>query len=456
MTVEQSEVVDIPGATLTDRAEGGPAVRRLRLFDEQGRLVGDLGKARSSIGQQNSNDVVLEDKTVSRFHCEILLDGSEPRVRDLESRNGTWLDGTRIGLAYLRDGARLRVGRTNLLIKLGQERVAQDVSSRTELGPLLGSSVPMRAAFALLEKAAASDTTVLLDGETGTGKEGAAEALHMLGARHDKPLVVVDCAGIPPSLMESELFGHDKGSFTGASTRRVGAFEAAEGGTILLDEIGELPLELQPKLLRVLERKEIRRIGTNAMTRLDVRVIAATHRDLRAAVNHGAFRADLYFRLSVVHITLPTLRERPDDIPLLVERLLQRLGAGQAVSAELQRPEFLASLQRASWPGNVRELRNFLERCVVFQRPLSIDAAGNESQPASAQSGPASFAEARQQALDAFERGYLKSLLERNEGKVAAAAQEGGIGRTHLYRLLHRHGLLPESARAPKGSDTED
>jgi DNA-binding NtrC family response regulator len=448
MAGEQDELLEIPGGTLVDRATAGPAVRRLRLLDAAGHVVGDLAKARSSIGQQASNDVVLGDRTVSRFHCEILLDQGQARVRDLESRNGTWLDGTRVVEAYLRDGAELRLGRTALVVKVGEERVEQPVSERTELGPLVGQSVPMRAAFALLEKAAATDTTVLLDGETGTGKEGAAEALHLLSPRRDKPLVVVDCAAIPANLMESELFGHDKGSFTGAVARRIGAFEEADGGTIFLDEIGELPLSLQPKLLRVLERKEIRRVGSNQMQRLDVRVVAATHRDLRAAVNHGTYRSDLYFRLSVVHITLPPLRDRLEDIPLLAARLLQRMGAREDVSAALLHPEFLASLQRASWPGNVRELRNFLERCVVFQQALPLDqkeTGGGE---------PASFTEERQRAIDAFERRYLQNLLSAHDGKVAAAAQQAGVGRAHLYRLLHKHGLLTAQERS--GGEPED
>jgi two-component system response regulator GlrR len=294
----------------------------------------------------------------------------------------------------------------------------------------------LRAVFAQLERAAVTDATVLLEGETGTGKEGAAEALHAGSLRHDRPLVVVDCAAIPANLLESELFGHEKGSFTGAAARRVGAFEEADGGTVLLDEIGELPLELQPKLLRVLERKEIRRVGTNQMSRLDVRVIAATHRDLREAVNNHTYRADLYFRLSVVRITVPPLRERPEDIPLLVEHFLRRLGARATTALELQRPDFLAGLQRHAWPGNVRELRNFIERCLVFQQPLPLEADADAHVPAS-------FAEARQRAINGFERSYLAQLLASHGGRVAAAAQAAGVGRAHLYRLLHKHGLVP-------------
>jgi two-component system response regulator GlrR len=249
-----------PLETLPLKPSGAPAVRRLRLVDPAGRAVADLVKARASLGQQPGSDVVIDDPSVSRFHCEILLDEGTARVRDLSSRNGTWVDGTRVVESFLRDGAELRLGRTVLKVALGEERVEQLISERTELYPLVGKSNLMRAAFALIEKAAPTDTTVLIEGETGTGKEGAAEALHLGSKRRDKPLVVVDCASIPAGLIESELFGHERGSFTGATLRRIGAFEEADGGTIFLDEIGELPLDLQPKLLRVLERREIRRV----------------------------------------------------------------------------------------------------------------------------------------------------------------------------------------------------
>ena len=427
-----------PSETLPLDSSALAAVRRLRLLDAKGRAVGDLVKARASLGQQPSNDVVIDDPSISRFHCEILLDEGSARVRDLSSRNGTFVDGTRVVESFLRDGAELRLGRTVLKVALGDERVKQLVSERTELGPLVGTSLQMRAAFALIEKAAPTDTTVLIEGETGTGKEGAAEALHLGSNRRDKPLVVVDCASIPAGLIESELFGHEKGSFSGATLRRIGAFEEADSGAILLDEIGELPLELQPKLLRVLERREIRRVGGNAVSRVDVRVIAATHRDLRAAVNHREFRADLYFRLSVVRITLPPLRERPDDIPLLAAHLLKRMGAKPEVAAALQEPGFISGLLRASWPGNVRELRNFLERCVTLREKLPLD----EPQP-----GATSFTESRQRAIDDFERRYLQEAMARSQGKVALAAQQAGVGRAYLYRLLHKHGLLAAQDR---------
>ena len=427
-------------STFRDRTDTQVAVRRVRLMDGAA-TVADLAVLRSSLGKHPSNDVVLTDRTVSRFHCEMLLDESGARVRDLNSRNGTYVDGIRVVEGYLHDGAELRIGRTALRVRFGDERVALPLSDRSELGPLVGSSVAMRAAFALLEKAAPTDTTVLLEGETGTGKEGAAEALHLCSPRRDKPLVVVDCASIPANLIESELFGHEKGSFTGATAHRIGAFEEADGGTVFLDEIGELPIDLQPKLLRVLERKEIRRVGTNAMSRVDVRVIAATHRDLRAAVNERKYRADLYFRLSVVRIALPPLRERAEDIPLLVRRLLERMGVRPEASAELQKPKFLAALQRHAWPGNVRELRNFLERCVVFQRALAPDG----SEPSGRDGEAIGYADGRRRSIDTFERQYLEKLMAAHDGKVIAAAQQAGIGRAHLYRLLHKHGLNPKS-----------
>ncbi|HZR09821.1 MAG TPA: sigma 54-interacting transcriptional regulator [Myxococcales bacterium] len=408
-------------------------IRRVRLLGLSGEIVADLSQPRSSIGQLPANDVVLADRAVSRFHCEILLENGQARIRDLESRNGTWVDRTRVLEAFLSDGAELRLGATVLRVSIGQDRLQQELSPRTEMGPLVGRSAAMRAAFALLEKAAPTNTTVLIEGETGTGKEGAAEALHLGSPRRDRPLTVVDCAAIPANLMESELFGHAKGAFTGAGTSRSGAFEEAAGGTIFLDEIGELPLELQPKLLRVLERREVRRVGSNSVTPIDVRVVAATHRDLRAAVNHGTFRSDLYFRLSVVRIRLPPLRERAEDIPALVAHFVGRMGVPGPVAAELMRPEFIASLVRASWPGNVRELRNFIERCAVFQQPMPLE------EPATA--APATFPEARHRALDEFERRFLEQLMLRHDGKVAAAAQQAGIGRAHLYRLLHKHGL---------------
>jgi DNA-binding NtrC family response regulator len=297
--------------------------------------------------------------------------------------------------------------------------------------------------FALMERAAASDVTVLLEGETGTGKSQAAESIHRQSARRDHPFLVVDCGALPPNLLESELFGHEKGAFTGAVTRRVGVFEEARGGTVFLDEVGELPLELQPKLLRVLEARDIRRLGTNVHTPVDVRIVTATNRDLRAEVNAGRFRSDLYFRLAVVKIPLPPLRQRSEDIPAIVEKLLSGLGSDARVKATLLDPAFVVQLQRAAWPGNIRELRNHLERCVVLQETL-LPGEGEESGRPE-EGGPSvidarvPYPEARRRALDTFERQYVEALLQLHGGMVSQAAASADIDRVHLYRLIKRH-----------------
>jgi DNA-binding NtrC family response regulator len=236
------------------------------------------------------------------------------------------------------------------------------------------------------------------------------------------------------------LFGHERGAFTGAAGQRIGAFEEAATGTLFLDEVGELPTDLQPKLLRALEKREIRRVGSNRMKLVDVRVVCATNRDLRTDVNAGRFRADLYYRLGVVRVQLPPLRGRLEDVPLLVEAILRRLSADETMRALLTAPDFLAALARAAWPGNVRELRNFLQRCLVFRQALPVSEVGPgiAAQPIDMWN----YADARKRALDDFERHYLEALLARHDGRVVLAAQEAGVARAHIYKLLKKHGLL--------------
>jgi transcriptional regulator with GAF, ATPase, and Fis domain len=362
----------------------------------------------------------------------------------LGSRNGTVVDGVRVKEASLRSGSLLQLGRVSLRFELPGGKSELAVSPHKSFGSLVGTSIAARSSFALMERAAASDSTVLLEGETGTGKSQAAESIHKLSTRHDHPFLVVDCGAIPANLLDSELFGHERGAFTGATTHRVGVFEEAKGGTVFLDEIGELPPELQPKLLRVLEAREIRRIGTNNYVRVDVRVIAATNRDLRAEVNASHFRSDLYWRLAVVTIALPPLRQRREDIPAIVEKMLPALGIDPRVREALKEPAYMAQLQRAPWPGNMRELRNHLERCAVLQEALD---PGLESEGTPTESPPVAFdshvpySAARRRALDAFERFYVKALLEFHKGKVSEAAESAGIDRVHLYRLIKRHRL---------------
>ncbi len=418
---------------------GPPAVRSFHLVVEEGLAAGAEWRSvtpRCAIGSHPSNDLVVEDATVSRFHCEVRVAADGARVRDLDSKNGTTVDGVRVVEAWLRGGSRIRLGRTIVRFQYGTAVHPLPLSERTEFGSLVGVSVAMRTAFALLERAAATDTTVLLEGETGTGKEGAARGLHDAGARRGGPFVVVDCGAIPAGLLESELFGHERGAFTGATTTRIGAFEEASGGTIFLDEIGELPLELQPKLLRAIEHRQLRRVGSNEHRTVDVRLIAATHRDLRADVNEGRFRPDLYFRLAVVRVQLPPLRERPEDIPALASRIISTLRTAPTAPAPLD-VATLAALQRGAWPGNVRELRNHLERCAVLGGPVPLEGPPS-GRPAIDASMP--YAEARELVLDDFERRYLEDLLRRHDG-IAGAARAAGINRAYLYRLLQRHGL---------------
>nr|WP_239470921.1 sigma 54-interacting transcriptional regulator [Archangium violaceum] len=430
----------------TRRGMEPSSVRRFRLTVLEGPSPGTVwesGADRCSIGSHPLNDLVLDDETVSRFHCEVRIGTDGARVKDLDSLNGVVVDGVQVLESFLRGGSLLRLGRATVRFDFSSERNKLPLSDTTRLGSLVGTSAVMRACFARMERAAGTDVTVLLEGETGTGKSQAAQAIHQSSSRRDRPFLIVDCGAIPANLLESELFGHEKGAFTGAASRRVGAFEEAQGGTIFLDEIGEIPLELQAKLLRVLEERQIRRLGSNVHVPVDVRIIAATHRDLRAEVNAGRFRSDLFFRLAVVRISLPALRERPEDIPVIAEQLLAGAGADPERLAPLRTPEFLSRLQQFAWPGNVRELRNYLERCLVFEEamPLSEEDGPAWNVPSTLSALP--YPEARRRAIDEFERRYLQSLLERHQGKVAQAAAEAQMDRVYFYRLMRRHNLKP-------------
>ena len=395
-----------------------------------------------AIGSHPLSGLVVDDPTVSRFHCELVGDARGVRVRDLGSKNGTVVDGVRVHDAEPKDGSLLRLGRAVVRVSFSPEPQARRLSTRTRFGGLVGESAALRATFALLERAAATTATVLIDGETGTGKGAMAEAIHAESARRDKPFVVVDCGAMSPTLLDSELFGHEKGAFTGAERARAGAFEEADGGTLFLDEIGELPLDLQPKLLRVLENREVRRLGQNLRRPVDFRLVAATNRDLRAEVNAGRFRSDLYYRLAVVKITSPPLRSRPEDLPALCRAILEGLGATAAEIAAMTAPEVLSRLAGSAWPGNVRELRNYLERSLVLEGPAPL-AATDAAAPAGAAAGPAidptvPYAEARRRMLDDFERRYAEAVLAAHGGKVAAAARAAGVARYSFYRLLRR------------------
>jgi two-component system, NtrC family, response regulator GlrR len=389
---------------------------------------------RFTIGSDPRADMILHDRTVSRFHAEIAIEDDRVAIHDLGSHNGTFVDDVSIVHAYLAPAARIRIGATVLAFSTEGAPIRVALGGE-QFGAMVGRSPVMRAVFARLARAAASDATVLLTGETGTGKELAAEAVHAASKRAAGPFAIVDCAAVARDLIESELFGHERGAFTGAHAARPGAFESAHGGTVFLDEIGELELDLQPKLLRALERREVKRVGSDRWQPIDVRIVAATNRDLRAEVNAGRFRSDLYYRLAVIEVRLPSLRERRDDLPLIVDALLDRMGMAACPEARLLRsPEGQAELARHPWPGNVRELRNYVERCVAMaERPPLVDA--REPAPAD------DLRTARKQWTAEREKAFLEDLLVRHDGNVSAAARAAGYDRKHLYRLLWRHGL---------------
>jgi transcriptional regulator with GAF, ATPase, and Fis domain len=396
------------------------------------------------IGKAPDNDVVLNDDTVSRHHCELTRANDGVHVRDLGSTNGTKVQGARVSEAVVGPGTVLKVGEVEIALRPAVRNVEVLPSEKTWFGAAIGQSLAMRTIFGVLERIAKTDATVLLEGETGTGKDVLARAIWTESARPQGPFVVVDCGAVSYSLLESELFGHERGAFTGAVAARVGAFELADGGTVFLDEIGELPLDVQPKLLRVLEAREFRRVGGNRTMKSDVRVLVATKRSLQREVQAGKFREDLYFRLAVVPITVPPLRARRDDIPMLVEHILRASGGGLTVG-----PETMQGLMAHDWPGNVRELRNVLERAVYMARATGQTELNLVSLPTSGGIGGdvfhfepgKSYRETRARYDAEFERRYVKWLLGRHAGNVSAAAREAKMDRKHLHDMAKKHGL---------------
>ncbi|MCB9595517.1 MAG: sigma 54-interacting transcriptional regulator [Sandaracinaceae bacterium] len=429
--------------------------------DDRGRekiIEGDLFR----IGKSRDNELVLQDETVSRAHCEIVRERRGYLLRDLGSTNGTLLDGAEIKEAWLKPGAVITVGKVELKVRPFSERIEILPSSSSTFGEAVGKSVSMRAVFGLLERLGPTDATVLIGGETGTGKDVLARAIHATSPRAKAPFIVVDCGAVVGSLIESELFGHEKGAFTGATASRQGAFELAHGGTLFLDEIGELPLDLQPKLLRVLETRSFRRVGGNTSHAVNIRVIAASKRNLKMEVERGKFREDLYFRLAVVPIELPPLRERREDIPVLAQTLLERIAAtdSSGVTPKQLGPQILDALSSHDWPGNVRELRNVLERAALLSGAAGLDEvqlgmlpfAGAAAAPTEAEAGttlppfdPAkSYRDTKAEFEGFFEQRYVAWLLEQADGNISAAARAADMDRKYLHKLVRKHGLHPK------------
>jgi DNA-binding NtrC family response regulator len=396
------------------------------------------------VGAGAGCDLVLKDPKVSRQHAELSLVTGGILVRDLDSTNGVISQGTRISQATVPIGASVQLGDTTLRFVEAQ-RLSIAPSPRQRFGGLLGESVAMREIFAILELAGPTDATVLLEGESGTGKEVAARAIHDHSGRAAKPFVIVDCGAAKEQLIESDFFGHVKGAFTGAVGDRKGAFVQASGGTVFLDEIGELPLPSQAKLLRVLENHTLQPLGSDQAVTVDARVIAATNRDLAAMVADNTFRFDLFHRLAVVHIQLPALRERFDDLPCLIRSFYE----GRGIDPGPITGENLARLQEHGWPGNVRELRNVLERAWVLsgQSTPSFSELRLWLQPDAALLPEAAidvhlpFKEAKEKWVGIFEQRYIAAVYERFEHNISRAAKHADINRRHFRTILHKHGL---------------
>lgn len=436
LTSAMSERYTLPTYRL--RVLDGPGAGTERTFDR--RLV--------YLGSAPDNDLVLDDAAASRSHLKIEGERQGYRVRDLNSKNGTWLAGSSLIEVVLTGDTILRVGQTRIAFELLSEVHEVALSREPRFGALLGTSSEMREIFALLARVAATDVTVLVQGESGTGKELVAEALHAHSRRADAPFVVFDCSAVQRNLVESELFGHVRGAFTGAVATRKGAMAEAHGGTLFLDEIGELDLDLQPKLLRALEKHEVRPVGGNERRRVDVRIVAATNRDLAAMVREGTFREDLFYRLNVIKVALPPLRRRTEDIPLLVEHFLRQMQdaapEGRQMTVDF---ETMQKLQAHSWPGNVRELRNNVTRATVLssgrELEMRLDTHPLATPTVQTEDGltvrfDLPFKDSKSRLIEAFERAYWARALEAHGWNISAAARATGLHRKSLEYVIRK------------------
>ncbi len=440
-TLAADRRIDVQGGRL--RIEGHPELA--------------IGTDPIIIGRDPACTFVIADRHVSAVHCELVATSRGVHLRDLGSRNGTWAGGVRVVEAYLVEPTTISFGEVNATFDVDEPETVE-LGKADRFGLLYGKNAAMRLLYTKLEALAPTDLTVLIDGETGSGKELVAQSIHQASKRKKKPFAVIDCGALTPSLAEAILFGHERGAFTGAITAKPSPFVHANGGTVFLDELGELPLELQPKLLRALAERRVQPVGSNTYVPFDVRVVAATRRDLVAAVNDGGFRSDLYFRIAQSRVTLPPLRDRTDDIPGLVKELLASMNAPKNAISRVPR-ESMARLLRHDWPGNVRELRNAVQTALAFagdDGPIEIAehivaVFGNGA--SSGESAATSYHDAKREALDRFERGFFSMLIAETGGSVAEIARRSGLQRAHVRRYLKAHNLLlPRSERRKPAS----
>jgi DNA-binding NtrC family response regulator len=425
----------------------------------------EVGTEPVIVGRNAACRVVLDDGKVSAVHAELVATEQGVRVRDLGSRNGIFVGGVRVGEVYLSAPTSLRLGETILAFEpVRPEHVP--LASTPSFGPLVAQSASMRSIFEKLTKVAPTELTLLITGETGTGKEVVAQAMHLCSQRSKKPFVVVDCGSIPPTLAEATLFGHERGAFTGAVDRRLSPFQEADGGTIFLDELGELPIDVQPKLLRALAERRVKPVGGSIYRDVDVRILAATRRDLVRAVNSGAFRSDLYFRIAQITVELPALRHRIEDIPSLVRSMLKDLGDEPAFDRVSNTT--LERLMRHDWPGNVRELRNAVTVAYALAGDDPIDIAAhlgslNEAGRAAASGAGVSayalrgrpFQEAKRDVLARFERDYFAILCEEAKGNVSEMARRSGMERAHVRTYMRRHNISAKDGRDAEAADRD-
>ncbi len=398
------------------------------------------------IGRDASCGISIDDPEVSSIHCEVRADGQGVLVKDLGSRNGTFVGTVRIREALLTAACTLQVGSTRITFEPVEKKERVDVGFEESFGPLVGSSNRMRHLFRMLNDIAPTELSMLVNGETGCGKELVAHAVHEASGRAKGPFIVVDCGSIPGPLAESLLFGHEKGAFTGANERRPGAFHEAHKGTIFLDELGELPVELQPKLLRALSEKQVKRVGSQHYEPVDVRVIAATRRDLGQAMNAGRFRSDLFFRIAQVRVEMPPLRDRREDIPPLVRAVCTRIGKPERADDVVEL--VTSTLAQHDWPGNVRELVNVTS--VAASLPAGADSV-TELLPLERGGGASSadlvdfstpYGEAKRLAIAAFESKYFGDLFRATSGNVSEMARKSGMERHHIRPFLRKLGLM--------------